>query len=195
MSVSSDRDTVSRLLREIGSLEGADPAARNQLFAAVYEELHRLARGLMRAERRDHTLRPTALVHEAFLRLVERDGPAWESRAHFFGIAARAMRQVLVDHARARAAEKRGGGLTRITLGDDVSDGSTQAWEILHLHAALEKLALEDDRVARVAELRIFVGLTGREAAELLRVSTRTAEGDWKMARLWLLRELGPAPA
>jgi RNA polymerase sigma factor (TIGR02999 family) len=194
MDLPPDRETITRLLEEIRSLGDADVDARNRLFTAVYNELHRIAQNLMRGERGDHTLRPTALVHEAFVRLVE-DSAAWDSRVHFFGIAARVMRHVLVDHARARGAEKRGGGRTRVTLTDEVDDGAERPWEILRLHSALEKLAREDDRVARVAELRIFAGLTGSEAAHVLHISARTADGDWTMARLWLRRELGPTPA
>jgi len=185
-----DSHSVTRLLEEVRSLGPGSEAAKNRLFGAVYDELRTMARRLVRDERASLTLQPTDLVHEAFVRLAE-SSVSWESRAHFFGIAARAMRQVLVDHARARNAEKRGGGRTRITLSEATSIEPPPSWEILALHEALEKLARENERVARGAELRIFAGLTGAEAAHVLGVSARTVAGDWTIARLWLTRELG----
>jgi RNA polymerase sigma factor (TIGR02999 family) len=189
LGTSSDRDTITRLLREVRSLE--DVGERNRLFAAVYEELRRMARNMMRGERSDHTLRPTALVHEAFVRLLEQDRPAWESRVHFFGIAARAMRQVLVDHARERDAQKRGRGWQRVTLDEALEAGPARGCEILDLDAALTKLGSLDARAARVAEMRAFGGMTVSEVAQALGVSPRTVDDDWAMARLWLSRELG----
>ncbi len=193
MSAPADRGTISRLLRDIHSLDEVDTDRRNQLFSAVYDELRAMARQLMRDEKAGHTLQPTALVHETFIRLVEQDGATWESRAHFFGIAARAMRQILVDHAREKAAGKRGGGLTRVSLSEAEGSEPPQAWEVLSLHGALDKLARQDARMARIAEMRIFGGLTGEETAHVLRVSPRTVDGDWSVARLWLSRELGAA--
>lgn len=181
-----DRSTFTRLLTRAPT----DPDSRKQLFATVYDELRALARSLMKAERAGHTLRPTALVNEAYLRLVEQDGIAWQSRAHFFGIAARAMRQILVDHARERAARKRGGRLTRVTLDESLAPAAPADCEILDLHANLEKLAALDARMAQVVELRVFAGMSSREVAHVLGVSRRTVDGDWGFARLWLSREL-----
>ncbi len=181
-----DRSTFARLLTRVPT----DPESRKQLFATVYDELRALARGLMKAERTGHTLRPTALVNEAYLRLVEQDGLAWQSRAHFFGIAARAMRQILVDHAREKAARKRGGRLTRVTLDEALALAAPADCEILDLHTNLEKLAALDRRMAQVVELRVFGGMSSIEVAHVLGVSRRTVDNDWSFARLWLSREL-----
>jgi RNA polymerase sigma factor (TIGR02999 family) len=183
------RIDATRILLEIRSGDEQKEAC-GLLFAALYDELRLLAQGLMRRERRDHTLRPTALVNEAYVRLIDKSQVSWENRAHFFGIAARAMRQILVDHARQRAARKRGGGLTRITLDEDVRPEGVQETELLNLHEALERLARHNERIARVVELRTFGGLTAKEAAHVLGISKRTADGDWSFARLWLSREL-----
>jgi RNA polymerase sigma-70 factor (ECF subfamily) len=180
----------ARLLHTLGQAAQGDGAAVSRMFAVVYDELLAIARSLMRSERPGSTLRPTALVHEAFIRLVEQDDLRWENRAHFFGIAGRAMRQILVDHARARAAVKRGGGLTRITLGEADAVGPVPDLDVLDLDAALEKLAGLDPRAARVVEMRLFGGLGMVEVAHVLGVSKRTAEGDWAMARMFLAHEL-----
>jgi len=184
----SSRSEVTRILLDLTGSPDEGAAAR--LFEAVYEELRVLAARLMRGERAGHTLQATSLVHEAYLRLVDSKDVRPENRAHFFGIAARAMRQILVDHARRRAAEKRGGGLDRITLTDGVAGAEDRAYELLELEEALERYAAVDARAARVVELRLFGGLTGDEVATVLGVSRRTADGDWAMARMWLTREL-----
>jgi RNA polymerase sigma factor (TIGR02999 family) len=168
-----------------------DPAASERVLKALYPELRRLAGALMRRERSDHTLQATALVHEAYLKLVDQSRTGWESRAHFLGIAARAMRQILVDHARARAAAKRGGGWHRMTLDTGLGPAEDSAFEIMALHDALETLATVDPRAARGVELRVFGGMTVAEIAHVLGVSKRTVDADWAMARLWLARELG----
>jgi RNA polymerase sigma factor (TIGR02999 family) len=149
----------------------------------------------MRRERREHTLQPTALVHEAYLRLVDQTRVAWEDRGHFFGIAARVMRQVLVDHARRRRAARRGGDALRITLAPDAGLGPGPATDVLELHELLDALAALDPRGARVVELRVFGGLTTAETAELLGVSKRTVDDDWAVAKMWLGRRLSkPGP-
>ncbi len=182
---------VTRLLLECNARgEGAADASR-RLFELVYDELRRLAGGLMRHERAAHTLQPTALVHEAFLRLADAASIEWKGRAHFMGIAARAMRQILVDHARRHAAEKRGGGLQRVTLTGQEPFEPHDAVEILELHDLLDRFATLDPRAARVVELRVYGGLSVQEAAHLLDVSPRTVDGDWAVARMWLSRELG----
>ena len=181
---------VTRILQELSGREMADPEARERLMEAVYPELHRIAAAQMRKERPDHTLQPTALVHEAYLKLVDQTRADWRDRAHFLGIAARAMRQILVDHARRHNAQKRGGDLQRVTL-DESLDGAAPKLEVIALHEALERFAEMDERAAQVVELRIFGGLTVEETAEVLGVSKRTVDADWSMARLWLARALG----
>jgi len=184
---------VTRILQEMSApeaLPSGRSAATERLLVLVYDELRRVASRIMSGERPGHTLQPTALVHEAYLKLVDQESLRWNDRAHFMGIAARAMRQILVDHARRRSAEKRGGEYQRVTFLEDLAIGPSAEVELLELHEALEKLALEDERSARVAELRLFGGLSIIEVAEVLGVSQRTVFGDWSVARLWLSRQL-----
>ncbi|MDH5198190.1 MAG: ECF-type sigma factor [Gemmatimonadota bacterium] len=185
MAASPRRD-LTELLR------GLDPASPcfGEVYAIVYEELRVLAYHQLRGERADHTLQPTALVHEVFLRLTDTATLDLQSRNHFFGVAARAMRQVLVDHARRRQAAKRGGDLNRVTLTTGIQDQTDQAADVLDLHNALEKLQSQDEPLARLVEMRFFTGLTLEEAADVLGVSRRTAAKNWSVARLWLKREL-----
>jgi RNA polymerase sigma factor (TIGR02999 family) len=172
----------------------ADAVARHadleRLLAILYDELHGIAGALMRRERPDHTLQPTALVHEAYLKLVGSSPPRLNDRAHFLSVAARAMRQVLVDHARAHRAARRGGGWRRVTLDEALTPSAPNELEVLDLDLALGRLAALDERAARVAEMRVFAGMTVAEAAEALGVSPRTVDGDWAMARAWLSREM-----
>ncbi len=172
-------------LRETGTDR---PEITNQVFELLYRELRALAGSLLRQERVGHTLQPTALVHEAFAKLVDQERVDWQGRAHFLAIAGQAMRRVLVDHARRHRAEKRGGGLERVTLGGIGND--EQDFALIELDDALTKLASESERAARVAELKVFGGLSGDEIAEALGVSRRTVTGDWTLARMWLAREL-----
>lgn len=163
---------------------------REKLFVLLYEELRARAGQLMRAERRDHTLRPTALVHEAYLRLIDQTRVDWTDHARFCHIAARAMRQILVDHARARNALKRGGGAARITLdGNDPGTPDTTL-DVLAVHDALAALRQTDERSAAVVEMRIFAGMNLEEIAAVLGVSRRTVDGDWAFARRWLARAM-----
>ncbi len=178
---------VTTLLR---NLDLGDCAQAEELLALVYEELRHLAARHMQRELAAHTLQPTALVHEAYLRLVGDRDLRWANRAHFFGIAARAMRQVLVDHARRRHAAKRGGDLQRVTLQPDLVGDERGDCGILELHEALGRLAAMDDGLARLVEVRFFAGLTLDEAAAVLGVSRRKVAKDWSVARLWLSREL-----
>lgn len=175
---------VTRLLLGAGALE------HEQLLQLLYAELRQAAGRLMARERDAHTLQPTALVHEAWLRLVDQDRIAWTDRAHFYGIAARSMRQVLVDHARARAADKRGGGWAQVTLDEGVLAAERHELELISLDEALQRLAELDPRGAQVVERRVFAGMTIEEIAADLQVSPRTVDGDWAAARLWLIREL-----
>jgi RNA polymerase sigma factor (TIGR02999 family) len=185
--MAESRQRVTQILR---LLDLADPAQAEELLSIVYDELRLLARRQLQAERPGHTLEPTALVHEAYLRLVDARDLRWESRGHFFGTAARAMRQVLVDHARRRNADKRGGALERVTLATSIADEDAVAADVLELHEALERLASNDAELARLVELRFFAGLTLDETAEALGVSRRKVAKDWSVARLWLQREM-----
>lgn len=168
-----------------------DREAMASLFDVLYRELRRLAVSTMRAERRDHTLQPTALVHEAFMRLANDKTPV-QSRHHFFGIAAIAMRRILVEHARARHAAKRGGHAPRVSL-DDIDLAMPAVLEDLDIAAldtALTQLALIDERQARIVELRFFAGLTVEETADVIGLSARTVKREWQMSRAWLRREM-----
>jgi RNA polymerase sigma factor (TIGR02999 family) len=182
------------ITRRLRALREGDPEASAQLAAATHGELLRLARNLLRGERRGHTLEPGALVNEAWLRLIGPEQPDWRDRLHFLGIAARLMRQVLVDHARRRDAGKRGGDWRRVTL-DERGTGGTVPLEadMFDLHRALERLEELDERQARVVELRFFGGLTVPEIGELLGAAESTIHADWALARAWLARELETA--
>jgi RNA polymerase sigma factor (TIGR02999 family) len=171
-----------------------DAAAGERLLSAIYDELHRQAARAMRREGDAHTLQATAVVHEAYLRLVDQRRVEWRNRAHFFGVAAQMMRRVLVDHARARLAGKRGGELQRVTLGD-VGAGATDDAnvDVLALHEALERLAALDPDQARLVELRYFGGLGIEDTATALGVSPATVKREWAVARAWLRRELAGA--
>lgn len=176
----------------LARLRAGDADARERLFPLVYEELRRIARRALRRERADHTMRPTELVHEAYLKLGAAQGP-WQDRAHFLGVAARAMRQILVDHARRRMAGKRGGGRAPTTLEDVGSDEGLPPEELLALDSALDRLEQRDPRMRALVEYRFFGGLSDREIAELLQVSERTVNRDWAKARAWLHKEVYPA--
>ena len=158
----------------------------------VYEQLHQLAEGYFRRQPKGHTLSPTALIHEAYLKLVDREGGRWKDRTHFLAVAATAMRQILVDHARGREAVRRGGGRQRITLDESAMPSADRDVDLLALDEALERLAGLDERKARVVELRFFAGLTVEETAAALGVSSVTVKRDWSMARAWIERELEP---
>lgn len=164
--------------------------ASERLFPLVYDELRRLAAIYLQRERPDHTLQPTALVHEAFLRLVGEDEQRWENRAHFFAVSARAMRRILIDHARGRHAAKRGGQAKRVPLSDEPGVVPDRDEYLMALDEALDRLAQLDERQARVVELRFFGGLTIEETAQVMGVSHATIERDWAMAKAWLHREV-----
>jgi RNA polymerase sigma factor (TIGR02999 family) len=183
---------VTRLLREWSA---GDRNALERLLPLVYDELRRCAGAYLRRERAGHTLQPTALVHEAYLKLVGGETVAWKDRAHFFGVAARAMRQVLVDHARARNTAKRGEGQVLVAL-EAASGAATppRNLDLLDLDRALSKLAGLDERQSRLVELRLFAGLTIEESAEVLRVSHATVSREWKHAEAWLQREMTGVP-
>jgi RNA polymerase sigma factor (TIGR02999 family) len=186
-----DPPDLTQLLLDLRSESGRNPAAAGRVFELVYGELRRAAGTLMRRERPNHTLQPTALVNEAYLRLVDGTRLEWQNRAHFFGIAARAMRQILVDHARERAAEKRGGGWERVTLDERLDVMSHREIDLFELDDALSRLGEMDERMARIVELRFFAGLTAEEVAHVLEISRRTVQREWRVAKMWLARELG----
>lgn len=178
---------VTRLLERC---RGGDGAALDELLPVVYAELRRLAKSYLRQERSNHTLQSTALVHEAYLRLSKGGSAEWRDRAHFFGIAAHLMRQVLVDHARARGADKRGGGAKRVTLAGIADERLESTVDVEALDAALRTLSAMDPTQARIVELRFFAGLTIEETAEVLSLSLATVKRDWTSARAWLHRQL-----
>jgi RNA polymerase sigma factor (TIGR02999 family) len=174
---------------------GGGRESTDRLFERVYDRLRTLASGALRGERAGHTLQTTALVHEAYVRLSAGRGAEWQDRGHFFGVAARAMRQVLVDHARRRDRLKRGGGWRRTTLdASALGGGPGTSVDVLDVHRALARLAAEHPDLERIVEMRFFAGLENREVAEALGVSERTIERHWRFARAWLLRELEPDP-
>lgn len=184
-------DNRNRLTQILKNLDPSDARQRGELVALVYDELRTVAQRQLQHERPGHTLQPTALVNEVYLRLFDEPANGWENRAHFFGVAARAMRQVLVDYARKRLAAKRGGDPERVTLVTDIAEVGDNATDVLDLHLALEKLSQNDEALARLVELRFFAGLTLDEAAAAIGVSRRKAAKDWAVARMWLQRELG----
>ena len=168
-----------------------DKGALDQLMPLVYQQLRRLAAGYLKSERRNHTLEPTALVHEAYVRMVEQEMPDWQNRAHFYGVAARLMRQILVDHARTQKATKRGGDQEKIALDDAppifTSDNATA---VLSLDEALSRLALLDERKARVFEMRAFGGMSVEDTAIAVGISEPTVKRDMRLAQAWMRREL-----
>ena len=178
---------VTELLR---AWSDGDDDALEQLIPLVEVELRRLAGAYMRRERREHTLQTTALINEAFLRLTDARRVRWQDRAHFLGISARLMRRVLVDHARHRGYRKRGGGAQRVTLHEELVMPPDPALDVVALDRALDALAKVDFRKSRTIELRFFGGLSVEETAEVLQVSPDTVKRDWRLAKLWLLREL-----
>ncbi len=181
---------VTQLLR---AWSEGDPAALDRLIPLVQAELRRRATRYMRRERVGHTLQTTALVHEAYLRLVDAQGVRWQNRGHFFAIAARLMRQILVDFARERGYRKRGGGARRVSFDEVLALGQEPDTDIVALDEALRALAEVDDRKGRVVELRFFGGLSVEETAEALEVSPETVRRDWRLAKAWLLRRLTEA--
>jgi RNA polymerase sigma-70 factor (ECF subfamily) len=183
---------VTQILRE---WSGGDQRAPERLMPFVYDELRRLARAFLARERGGHTLQPTALVHEAYVRLVDQTRVDWQNRAHFYAIASRMMRRVLIDYARAHVTDKRGGAAVHLSLEDVQVSVEQRAASLVALDEALARLALVDERKSRVVEMRFFGGMSDEEIAEVLGVTTRTVLRDWKKARLWLYRELSPDEA
>jgi len=178
---------VTRILQDWGK---GDQQALDRLMPLVYAELRSLARRYLRRERSDHTLQATALVHEAYLRLVDQSGVTWQNRAHFFGVAAQAMRRILVDHARRHHAAKRGGPAFKVSLDDVMIAATERSDDLLALDDALTRLAELDPRQGRIVELRLFSGLTVEETADALGISPATVKREWTSAKAWLTREV-----
>jgi RNA polymerase sigma factor (TIGR02999 family) len=188
----SPADDITNLL--LAWSEG-DQAALDQLMPLVYSELHRLAQSYLQRERSDHSMQATALVNEAYLRLVDAQRVRWENRAHFFAISARVLRQILVDFARRRSYQKRGGGMRPLSLDATLIVGESPDDNLAALDEALERLAEIDARKSQVVELRFFGGLTVEETAEVLKVSAETVKRDWRLAKSWLKRYLSEGDA
>lgn len=180
---------VTELLSEV---HRGEPEASDQLMSVVYSQLRRMAASQFKRERRNHTLEPTALVHEACIRLVRPGAGPWKSREHFFSVAARAMRHILVDYARARNTGIRGGDLVRVDLAAVQLHAGDGLAPVTELNAALEKLEVLDPRKARIVELRFFAGLTVRETAAVLAIGVTTVKQEWALAKAWLQREMSP---
>ncbi len=182
----SSSGQVTRLLRAFSK---GDRAAEAELIPLVYDELRRRAAGYMRNERVEHTLQPTALVHEVYLKLVGQEA-SWQNRSHFFGVAAQQMRRILVDHARKHRAAKRPGGENRVSFEDALAITAEKPVELIALDTALQRLAVEFPRQARVVELRFFGGYTETEIGKILEISPETVKRDWKFAKAWLSRDI-----
>ncbi|MGB7923355.1 MAG: sigma-70 family RNA polymerase sigma factor [Pyrinomonadaceae bacterium] len=188
MEAASTPTGVTQLLIDWGN---GDESAPDEMLPLVYEELRRLAGYYMSRERSDHTLQPTALVHEAYLRLIDQRHVDWKNRAQFFGLAANMMRRVLVNHARDRTAAKRGGDAQKVSLSMAVDSFERPDVDVIALHEALDQLAGVDPRKSRIVELKFFGGLKTEEIAEVLRLSTATVEREWSFARAWLYDAVG----
>ncbi len=182
--------TSHQISQLLAKWSAGDGHALEELMPLVYDELRRMARGHLRRQPAGNTFATTELLHETYLKLAGKDEQHWENRAHFFAVAAKAMRHILVDHARSKFAEKRGGRQERITLEDNVADVGVQSGQVLALNEALNKLAGIDQRKNDVVELKYFGGLTNEETAVVLKISVETVKRDWRFARTWLLREL-----
>jgi len=185
--VAASAHQVTELL---ASWSRGDVKAREELIPLVYAELRRLANSYLRRERSDHTLQPTALVHEAYLRLIAQREIHWKDKGHFFAITAQLMRRILVDHARGHLAEKRGSGMAKVPLDDALVMTRERPGKLLALDESLSRLAQVDPRQAQIVELRVFAGLSVEEAAEFLGISLATVKRDWRMAKAWLSREI-----
>lgn len=181
-----EKPNITQLLE---SFTGGNQSALEALLPLVYTEMRQMAGRYLRRESPDHTLQPTALVHEAYMKLVDQHSARWQNRAHFFAIAAQTMRRILVDHARARGAEKRGGDLVRVQFDDAIKTPQSSP-DLIRLDQALDALAKEQPRPAQIAELRYFGGLSIEETAESLGISPATVKREWMVARAWLYREL-----
>ena len=182
-----DSQQITRLLVEWGN---GNQTALENLMPLVYDELRRMARRFMRRQSAGHTFQTTELIHEAYLKIAKSSEQNWQNRAHFFGVAAQAMRHILVDYARSKHSRKRGGWQEKVTLDDSFAVSSQNSDEVILLDDAMKELAALDNRKAQVVELKYFGGLTTEEIAEVLKISPETVKRDWRFSRTWLLREL-----
>lgn len=182
--------TQHEVTRLLSDWSGGNEEALEKLVPLVQAELHRLAHHYMSRERAGHTLQTTAVLNEAYLRLVDNTQPLWQNRTHFIAVAAQLMRRIMVDHARGRSSLKRGGGALKVTLDDAAIVTEARSDELLALDEALQELAAQDPRKSQIVELRYFGGLTVEETAEFLKMSQRTVEREWTMAKAWLYRAL-----
>ena len=186
----SEEDASAQVTVLLCAINRGDAEAASRLVPLVYRELRRLAASYMRRERPDHTLQATALVHEAYLKLVEQRAVNWQSRAHFFGVAAQLMRRILIDHARGHVRQKRGGEIQKVSLDEALAFSNQHAEEVLAVDESLQRLARLDPRQARVVEMRFFAGLNVEEVAEVLQLSPKTIKRDWSVAKAWLYADL-----
>lgn len=186
------KNQVTQILHD---WSGGDSEAPERLMPLVYDEMRRIARSFISRERQGHTLQPTALVNEAYLRLVDQNSVRWQSRAHFYSVAASMMRRVLIDHARTHATEKRGGGAVHLSIEDVQVPVEERAANFVAMDEALERLSQFNERGRKIVEMRFYAGMSDEEIAEVLGVSTRTVLRDWKAARVWLFRELSQNPS
>jgi len=185
-----DEASPNEITEQLIAWSKGDEAALEKLIPAVYQELRRMADHYLRGEDSGHSLQPTALVHEAYLRLIDQTKVEWHNRAHFFGVAAQMMRRILIDHAKAKHRVKRGGSAVRVELDENANFTHERAAELLALDDALHALASLDERKSRIVELRYFGGLTVEETAQVLGISDKTVMRDWNLAKAWLYREL-----
>jgi RNA polymerase sigma factor (TIGR02999 family) len=187
MAAKDQPDEITRLLLE---MRQGNPEAATDLIPLVYDQLRMRARAVLRNERSDHTLQPTALVNDALMHLMGAESLVWQNRAHFFAVSSKIMRHILIDHARAHRAKKRGGEFRKISLDESLEYEWCQAESLLSLNEALERLQSFDPRLSSVVEMRFFAGMTEEEIAEVLKLSVRTVKNDWQLARDWLYREM-----
>ena len=193
MGVGVGAELTNQVSKLLSDWNKGDPQAREELMPLVYNELRKLAAAHLRRERDDHTLQPTALVHEVYLRLLDQRNVQWQDKTHFFGVAAQMMRRILVDHARGHVADKRGGGLPKVPLNEAIAMSRERPAEMLALDDSLKRLASNDPQQARIVELRVFVGLTIEQTAQAMDISPATVKRDWNLAKAWLLREIDKA--
>ena len=193
MGLRVDPELSKQVSELLASWNSGNANAREALMPLVYDELRKLAASHLRRERNDHTLQPTALVHEVYLRLAEQKSVQWQDRSHFFGVTAQLMRRILVDHARSHLADKRGSGLPKVSLNEAIALSRERPAELLALDESLTQLASTDLQQSRIVELRVFAGLTIEQTAEVMGISPATVKRDWNLAKAWLLREIEKA--
>ena len=187
-------DKTNEITEQLIAWSNGDAAALDKLIPAVYQELRRMADQYLRREDLSHSLQPTALVHEAYLRLIDQTKVEWQNRAHFFGVAAQMMRRILIDHAKTKHRLKRGGTAIKVSLDENVNISQERAAELIALDDALQELAQMDERKSRIVELRYFGGLSVDETAQVLGISDKTVMRDWNLAKAWLYQQLTQTP-